>query len=160
MFPVNHSPTPQLPISKSDTKSTEDLYSKFVEANFIVPNLSSPLPVKWLHKIGIKELPGGLKVEDFDYLHTLIYTDELARVGSLGPAGAVTTGIAFGMPPILKFGSYELQERFIPDLLLGKKRICIAITEPGAGSDVSNIATTATRSKDGKYFIVNGTKKW
>ena len=93
-------------------------------------------------------------------MHTLIYTDEMARVGSFGPTGAVTTGIAFGVPPILKFGSYELQERFIPDLLTGKKRICIAITEPEAGSDVSNIATTATRSKDGKYFIVNGTKKW
>ena len=84
----------------------------------------------------------------------------MARVGSVGPTGAITTGIAFGIPPILKFGSYELQERFIPDLLLGKKRICIAITEPGAGSDVSNISTTATRSEDGKYFIVNGTKKW
>jgi acyl-CoA dehydrogenase len=136
------------------------LYQQFVEANFLIPNLSSPLPVKWLHKIGIKELPGGLKVEDFDYLHTLIYTDELARVGSIGPTGAITTGIAFGVPPILKFGSYELQERFIPDLLLGKKRICIAITEPEAGSDVSNIQTTAKRTKDGKHFIVNGTKKW
>jgi acyl-CoA dehydrogenase len=118
------------------------------------------LPVKWLHKLGICALPGGLKVEDFDYLHTLIYVDEMARTGSLGPSGAVTTGMAFGVPPILKFGNQQLQERFIPDLLTGKKRICIAITEPGAGSDVSNIATTAVRSEDGKHFIVNGTKKW
>ena len=84
----------------------------------------------------------------------------MARTGSLGPSGAVTTGIAFGVPPILKFGDQQLQERFLPDLLTGKKRICIAITEPEAGSDVSNIATTAVRSQDGKHFIVNGTKKW
>jgi acyl-CoA dehydrogenase len=99
-------------------------------------------------------------VDEFDYIHTLIYVDELARSGSLGPGGAITTGMAFGVPPILKFGSESLQERFLPDLLTGKKRICIAITEPSAGSDVGNIQTTATRSKDGKHFIVNGTKKW
>jgi len=137
-----------------------DLYGRFVEKNFLIPNLSSPLPVKWLRKLGINELPGGLKIEEFDYLHTLIYVDELARTGSMGPSGAVTTGLAFGVPPLLKFGSEELQERFIPDLLTGKKRICIAITEPEAGSDVGNIQTTAVRSKDGKHFIVNGQKKW
>jgi acyl-CoA dehydrogenase len=84
----------------------------------------------------------------------------MARTGSLGPVGAVTVGIAFGLPPILKFGSHVLQERFVPDILTGKKRICIAITEPGAGSDVANIATRAVRSPDGKHFIVSGTKKW
>jgi acyl-CoA dehydrogenase len=101
-----------------------------------------------------------LPVEEFDYIHTLIYADELARSGSLGPGGAITTGLAFGVPPILKFGSAALQEKFLPDLLTGKKRICIAITEPGAGSDVSNIQTTAKLSKDGRHFLVNGTKKW
>jgi acyl-CoA dehydrogenase len=141
-------------------KPPEDLYSKFAARNFLIPNLYSPLPVKWLKKLGIHELPGGLKVEDFDYLHTLIYIDEMARTGSAGPSGAVTTGVAFGLPPILKFGSQELQERFVPDVITGKKRICIAITEPGAGSDVGNVATTAVRTDDGKHFIVNGTKKW
>jgi len=84
----------------------------------------------------------------------------MARTGSLGPSGAVTTGIAFGLPPILKFGSQALQEEFVPGIITGRKRICIAITEPGAGSDVSNISTTAKRSACGKFFIVNGTKKW
>lgn len=50
--------------------------------------------------------------------------------GLAGPPGAVTTGMAFGIPPLLRYGSRELQDRFIPDLLLGKKRTCIAITEP------------------------------
>lgn len=69
-------------------------------------------------------------------------------------------GLAFGLPLLLKFGSPELQERFVPDLLSGKMRICIAITEPSAGSDVANIATTAIRSEDGKHYIINGNKKW
>ena len=68
--------------------------------------------------------------------------------------------MAFGVPPVLKFGSRQLQERFLPELLLGKKRICIAITEPEAGSDVANLQTTAEKTLDGQHYIVNGTKKW
>ena len=68
--------------------------------------------------------------------------------------------MSFGVPPLLKFGNRQLQERFLPDFLRGRKRICIAITEPEAGSDVAGIQTTAEKSPDGKFFIVNGTKKW
>ena len=84
----------------------------------------------------------------------------MSRSGLSGPAGSLTAGLAFGIPPILKFGSPELQERFIPDFLTGKKRSCIAITEPDAGSDVANITTTAEKSADGKHYIINGSKKW
>jgi acyl-CoA dehydrogenase len=84
----------------------------------------------------------------------------MARSGLAGPGGSLNAGFAFGIPPIVKFGSRQLQERFLPDLLTGKKRGCIAITEPEAGSDVANIVTTATKSADGKHYIINGTKKW
>lgn len=84
----------------------------------------------------------------------------MARSGLTGPPASITTGMAFGVPPLLKFSSKKLQERFLPDFLLGKKRICIAITEPDAGSDVANIQTTATKTADGKHFVVNGSKKW
>lgn len=151
---------PEAAVWERDGDVSPALYSRFAAANFLIPNLSSPLPVALLHSIGIHTLPGGLKVEDFDYLHTLIYTDEMARCGSMGPSGAVTTGMAFGVPPLIKFAGKELQQRILPSLLRGEKRICIAVTEPEAGSDVSNIQTTAVRSADGKYFVVNGTKKW
>ncbi len=68
--------------------------------------------------------------------------------------------MAFGVPPLLRFGSAELQERFVPDLLSGRKRACIAITEPDAGSDVAGITTTATRRACGKFYVVSGAKKW
>jgi alkylation response protein AidB-like acyl-CoA dehydrogenase len=54
----------------------------------------------------------------------------MSRSGLAGPPGAITTGMAFGVPPLLHYASKELQERFLPDLLLGRKRTCIAITEP------------------------------
>ena len=85
---------------------------------------------------------------------------QMSRAGLRGPPASLSAGLAYGVPPIIKFGSPELQERFLPDLLTGKKRACVAITEPEAGSDVSNITTTAVKSADGKHYIVNGSKKW
>ena len=84
----------------------------------------------------------------------------MSRNGLAGVAGALTVGYSFGIPPIYKFGSAALQAEFLPDLLLGRKRICIAITEPDAGSDVAGITTTAMKSADGEYYVVNGAKKW
>ena len=83
---------------------------------------------------------------------------KMSRSGLSGPSASLTAGMAFGIPPIIKFGSSELQERFLPELLTCKKRSCIAITEPDAGSDVANITTTAERRGD--VFVVNGAKKW
>lgn len=138
----------------------EHVFQEFAKANMLIPSLPAPLPVGWLKRLGINDILGVVKVEDWDYLHMAIYSDEMARSGLAGPPGSLTTGISFGVPPILKFGSKDLQERFLPELLTGKKRTCIAITEPEAGSDVANIHTEARRSSDGKHYIVNGTKKW
>lgn len=52
-------------------------------------------------------------------------------------------GAAYGSGPIVHYASEELQKRILPDVLTGKKRICLAITEPNAGSDVANITTSA-----------------
>ncbi|KAK2614534.1 hypothetical protein N8I77_001346 [Diaporthe amygdali] len=136
------------------------VFETFAKANMLIPCLPAPLPVAWLKRLGIHELLGGLKVEEFDYLHGLIYADEMARTGVVGPGASITTGMSFGVPPILKFGNEQLQERFLPQLLRGEKRSCIAITEPDAGSDVAGITTTAVKSADGKHYIVNGAKKW
>ena len=84
----------------------------------------------------------------------------MARSGLFGPSASLITGMAFAVPPLLKYGNEELQKRFLPDILLGKKRTCLAITEPDAGSDVANINTTATKTPDGRYYLINGTKKW
>ncbi|BCS28282.1 acyl-CoA dehydrogenase family protein [Aspergillus puulaauensis] len=137
----------------------EHVFKDFCRANMLLPNLPAPLPAEWLKKLGIHDIL-GVKVEEWDYLHTGIYTDELARSGLSGPGGSLNAGFAFGIPPIIKYGSKQLQEKFLPDLLTGRARCCIAITEPDAGSDVANITTTATKSDDGKYYIINGNKKW
>ncbi|KAI9752053.1 MAG: hypothetical protein M4579_005781 [Chaenotheca gracillima] len=144
---------------ENDRAVPEEVYGRFARANFLTPSLGAPLPTQWLHRVGLGKI-GEVPVEEWDYLHTAIYADEMARSGVAGPGASLTTGFSFGIPPIYKFGSQQLQEQVLPDLLLGRKRICIAITEPDAGSDVANITTSATKSPDGKHYVVNGSKKW
>ena len=69
-------------------------------------------------------------------------------------------GKVIGLPPVLNFASDNLKAKVVPDVLAGKKFICLAISEAHAGSDVLGLQTTAVKTKDGKEWIVNGTKKW
>ncbi|KAI2478717.1 Acyl-CoA dehydrogenase [Pyrenophora tritici-repentis] len=98
--------------------------------------------------------------EKWDHFHEMIITDELSRTGSGGLVWGLIGGYGIGGPPLFKFGKKELIQRIGPDLLSGKKRICLAITEPDAGSDVANLTCEAKLSEDGKHYIVNGEKKW
>jgi alkylation response protein AidB-like acyl-CoA dehydrogenase len=90
----------------------------------------------------------------------MIITDEISRVGSGGFVWNMIGGYGIGGPPLLKFGKKALKDRIVPGLLTGEKRICLAITEPDAGSDVANLTCEAKLSEDGKHYIVNGEKKW
>ncbi|KAH7322772.1 acyl-CoA dehydrogenase [Stachybotrys elegans] len=98
--------------------------------------------------------------ENWDLFHEMIVTDELCRPGSGGFIWNVIGGYGIGCPPLVKFGSKALKERILPGILSGDKRICLAITEPDAGSDVANLTCEAKLSEDGKHYIVNGEKKW
>lgn len=61
---------------------------------------------------------------------------------------------------MLNFGSEDLKAKVVPEVLAGKKFICLAISEAMAGSDVMGLQTTAKLSEDGKEWIINGSKKW
>jgi len=87
----------------------------------------------------------------------LILWDELLRSGGLA---SLFVGLVVGAPPLLKYASQQLQDQVFPEILSGDKRICLAVTEPDAGSDVRNIRTTAEKTADGTHYIVNGEKKW
>merc|ERR1719463_67080 len=65
---------------------------------------------------------------------------------------------SMALPPILFAGSKEVQGVVVDDVIAGRKNISLAISEPTAGSDVSNIRLTGERHGDD--FIVNGQKKW
>ncbi len=95
--------------------------------------------------------------DGFTLFHSLVQTEELARPGAGGIcASLMTHGI--GLPPILAMGSAAMKQRIAPAVLAGEKLICLGITEPGGGSDVANLRTTATRH--GAAYVVNGEKTY
>ena len=69
------------------------------------------------------------------------------------------SGSVIGLPPVLNFGLPEIKAKVVPEVLGGKKLICLAISEAFAGSDVAGLRTTAVKTADGKHWIINGTKK-
>ncbi len=73
---------------------------------------------------------------------------------------AIGVGLVIGLPPVMHFGSEELKKRIIPECIKGEKVICLAISDPNAGSDVANLTCVAKKSPCGKFYIVNGVKKW
>jgi acyl-CoA dehydrogenase len=104
--------------------------------------------------LGYPEEFGGTK-EGIDSWHMWIVNEELARIGVGGiPASLMIHGI--GLPPVINWGSQALKEMVAPPVLAGEKHISLGITEPGGGSDVAQLATTAVR--DGDHYIVNGSK--
>jgi acyl-CoA dehydrogenase len=85
----------------------------------------------------------------------LIVSDEVARAGSGGLLASLFSH-SIGLPPIVATGSDALQRRIVPDVLAGRKIAALAITEPGAGSDVARIACRARR--DGDAWVIDGEK--
>lgn len=108
--------------------------------------------------LGDLSLPGGIKPTEWDAFHDLIFMDEIARCGHLGVVFGLACGNVIGAPPVIRFGTPEQKKKFLPDILNGRKRFCLGVTEPDAGSDVAGLTTTAVRKGD--KYIVNGNKKW
>ncbi len=67
---------------------------------------------------------------------------------------------SIGARALLLFGTKEQQQRWLPDLVCGRKLAAFALTETDAGSDAANVQTTATPSPDGKTWFLNGTKRY
>lgn len=83
--------------------------------------------------------------------------EELAR-GSMGLAATVAMQGLMGTDFVHRFGTEEQKQRLLIPALRGEKIGTIAMTEPGAGSDLGAIRTTAVR--DGNGYVLNGTKMW
>jgi|SRR5690242_436498 len=67
-----------------DTEETvpPHVWETFAKANMLIPTLPAPLPVEWLKKLGVHNILGVVKVEEWDYIHTMIYADEVSRLSS------------------------------------------------------------------------------
>jgi alkylation response protein AidB-like acyl-CoA dehydrogenase len=95
-----------------------------------------------------------------DYYTSLVLAEEIvhARSGGLAMGIAVHTDMA--MPPILAFGTEEQKQQWVVPAIKGEKILCLGITEPDAGSDVSGIKTRAVRDEASGEWVVNGSKTY
>ena len=85
----------------------------------------------------------------------------LEEVSASGAAMNGASGIhlsIFGMHPVVKYGSEEMKQKYLPRVANGDLHVAFGVTEPDAGTDTTSITTTATR--DGDYYIVKGRKVW
>ena len=104
-----------------------------------------------LFGITVPEEYGGLGL---DYTTFATIFEELS-MGLMSLSGAIGTHHILTYT-LTHYGTEEQKQRFLPDLASGKKRGGLALTEPGGGTDVANLQTTAT--KDGEEYIINGSK--
>merc|ERR1711939_242479 len=138
-------------------KVPDSIYKPMGERGYLAGLLGMhPYPSQLAGGKTIKSVPP----EKWDLFHEMLLTDEMSRCGSGGFVWNVIGGFGIGCPPLVKHGKKELVQRILPEILNGDKRICLAITEPDAGSDVANLTCEAKLSEDGKHYIVNGEKKW
>ena len=106
--------------------------------------------------LGYPEALGGTS-EGIDIWHKNILSQEFARTGA-GGIGASLLVHNIGLPPVTNFANAALQKEVAPAVLSGQKRISLAITEPGAGSDVAQLSTRAER--EGDHYVINGSKTY
>src|SRR5215207_8758227 len=99
----------------------------------------------------VPEEYGGPGVKDFRY--NAILTEELVRVGASGPGFGLHNDIV--IPYIMHYGTEEQKQRWLPKMVTGETITAIAMTEPGTGSDLAGVRTSAIDNGNGCY-VVNG----
>jgi alkylation response protein AidB-like acyl-CoA dehydrogenase/putative sterol carrier protein len=96
---------------------------------------------------------GGMNA---DFWYSVVFIEEVSKCWSGGFAITPVASHYMSVPYIANHGSERLKEKYLPDLIAGRKISCIGISEPGAGSDAANIQTRAIL--DGDHYVVNGAK--
>jgi alkylation response protein AidB-like acyl-CoA dehydrogenase len=130
--------TPNLAKFEEDGKVSLDLWRKAGEAGLLC--------------LGLPEAYGGLGL---DFSYNAVVNEEFTYAMM---SDCLTLQTDITMPYILNYGSEELKARVLPRLLAGESICAIAMTEPGAGSDLQSVKTTAIR--DGNDYIINGSKTY
>jgi len=105
--------------------------------------------------LGIRYDPkyGG---QGLDYSYHAVFLEEMALCDNAGVAMGVSVQTDMATPALARFGSEALKEKYLVPAIRGEQVAAIAVTEPGAGSDVAGIRTRAVRDSD--HWVINGSK--
>jgi citronellyl-CoA dehydrogenase len=107
--------------------------------------------------LGVSKPPefGGLGL---DYSYSMAMAEALGHIRCGGVPMAIGVQTDMATPALARFGSDALRREFLAPAISGEAVACVGVSEPGAGSDVAAIRTTAR--KDGGDYIINGSKMW
>ncbi|MCC5987092.1 MAG: acyl-CoA dehydrogenase family protein [Pararhodobacter sp.] len=127
------------PGSKEQTEFSLSFCPKLAEAGLLMPHW----PKEW----------GG---EGRSAWQHLILGEEMWATGE--PRGAQYMNVNWIGPTLMRYGSEDQKQRYIPQMAQGKAIWCQGFSEPGAGSDLASLRTSARR--DGTDYVINGSKIW
>lgn len=142
---------------------TDDVVAPLAEEvhreDLIIPDsILEPLKEMGMFGLSIPASYGGLQDDDQeDTLGMIVVTEELSR-GSLGAAGSLITRPEILSRALLKGGTEEQKQHWLPQLAVGNPLCAVAVTEPNYGSDVAAVRLKATPTEGG--WILNGAKTW
>lgn len=122
---------------EKDGQVDRQLWQKAGEQGFLAPT--------------VPEEYGGVGV---DFRYNAIVDEEISRAGFSGIGWGLHSDI--GVPYIMNYGSEAIKQKYMPKCVSGEVVTAIAMTEPGAGSDLQGVKTTAV--SDGDDYIINGSK--
>lgn len=129
-------------------------YEEWYQAGIVPHEFYKKLGELGLWGIEVPEEYGGAGISSFKY--QLVISEELARAAVSFGGSSVHVGLC--LPYILSLATEEQKKRWMPGYVAGEEMWAIAMTEPGAGSDLAGMRTTAKLSGDGTHYILNGAK--
>ncbi|WP_314175420.1 acyl-CoA dehydrogenase family protein [Streptomyces winkii] len=129
-------------------------YQEWAEQGYVPRDFYKKLGELGVFGIEVPEEYGGAGEKSFKF--NAVITEECARAGVSFGGSSVHTALC--LPYILKYGNEEQKRRWLPSFVSGDMMTAIAMTEPGTGSDLAGMKTTARLSSDGQHYVLNGAK--
>ncbi|MGW2596395.1 acyl-CoA dehydrogenase family protein [Streptomyces klenkii] len=131
------------------------VYDEWREAGAVPREFYKKLGDLGVFGIEVPEEYGGAGEGGGFKFHAVI-TEECARAGVSFGGSSVHTALC--LPYLLKYATEEQKRRWLPPFVSGDMMTAIAMTEPGTGSDLAGMKTTARLSEDGTHYVLNGAK--
>ncbi|MFR9673772.1 acyl-CoA dehydrogenase family protein [Streptomyces sp. TR06-5] len=129
-------------------------YPEWAEQGYVPRDFYKKLGELGVFGIEVPEEYGGAGETSFKF--NAVISEECARAGVSFGGSSVHTALC--LPYLLAYGTEEQKQRWLPPFVSGGMMTAIAMTEPGTGSDLAGMRTTATLSEDGTHYILNGAK--
>lgn len=135
-------------------KEIVPFYGEWEQANRVPPELFVKLAALGATGFDIPEEYGGVGETSFKF-QAIMNEEAASKAVAFGHYG-VSIGIV--LPYLLRLANEEQKRRWLPAVASGESMLCIAMTEPGTGSDLAGIKTAARLSADGTHYVLNGAK--